>query len=163
MLRAGQWEWYYPDEGEVSIASIVGYSKPSVSALQRFSTAMAREAQGVLDVHRDTGDAEIGVVHMGGTVLDHPAMLDSTVYLSANPEVKGHWAAAKSIEFGHWTLPYNTRRRNKLGDAEGPIRGRKRGSYARPKDAGGATWVPGIAPLQKASKAMVRKRKLSIR
>jgi len=161
MLRAGNWEWYFPDEGEVSIASIVGYSQPSVSALMRYSTAMKREAQNILDMHYDTGDAEIGVVHMGGTELDHRAELDSTVYLSANPETKkGMWAAASSIEFGHWTLPYYKRRNNTLGDKEGPVRGRKNG---RRSDSGGATWVEGIAPLQNAAKAMVRKRKLSIK
>lgn len=151
MLRAGNWEWYYPDEGEVSIASIVGYSKPSVSALMRYSTAMAREADAILSMHRDTGDAEIGVVHMGEAELGHKAQLDSTVYLRATDEsAKGkskgnNWRAVQSIEFGHYTS-------GREHEGEGP----------RTKKDHKRHWVDGIAPLQTAAKKMVRKRKLSI-
>lgn len=150
MLRAGNWEWYYPDQSETgeSIASITGYSKPSVSALMRYSTAMAREADAILSLHRDTGDAEIGVIHMGGKELGHPAKLDSAVYLQASDQGQGKanaWRAVQSIEFGHYTA-------GRDHEGEGP----------RTKKDHRRHWVEGIAPLQQAAKRMVRKRRLSI-
>lgn len=151
MLRAGNWEWYYPDNSDTgeSIASIVGYSRPSVSGLMRYSTAMARDADAILSMHRDTGDAEIGVVHMGQAELGHPAKLDSVVYLKATDEGKGKanaWRAVQSIEFGHYTAG------GRDHEGEGP----------RTKKDHKRNWVPGIAPLQQAAKRMVRKRRLSI-
>lgn len=174
MLQAGNWEWYYPDNGKRSIAEIVGYSKPSVAALHRYSENMGNEARAELAMalHRpDDERSEIGVVHMGQDAEGHRPDLDSVVYLLASDETdsrkgkakSGPWRASMSIEFGHWTRSYNQRRNTILGDAEGPVRGRKRRQRTRPKDAGGATWVPGVAPLNKASKAMIRKRKLSIK
>lgn len=148
MLRAGNWEWYYPEEGDNSIASIVGYSKPSVSALMRYSTAMAREADTILSMHRDTGDAQVGVVHMGGAHMGHRPDLDSTVYLSASDTGKGKanaWRAVQSIEFGHYTA-------GRDHEGEGP----------RTKKDHKRHWVDGVSPLRKAAKTMVRRRRLSI-
>lgn len=148
MLRAGNWEWYYPDEGDDSIASIVGYSKPSVSGLMRHSTAMARDAAAILEMHRDAGDSEIGVVHMGGAEHGHRPDLDSVVYLVDTHDGKGRnnqWRSVQSIEFGHYTKP-------REHEGEGP---RTKRDHKR-------HWVPGIAPLQTAAKRAVRKRRLSI-
>jgi len=172
-IRAGQWEWYYPDnskDGE-SIASITGYSQASVSSMKRHAEVMALEAKAELAMayHRPEDErSEIGAVHMGQDAMGRRPDLDSVVYLAAsdvseNGGSDDEYRAALSIEFGHWTRSYNTRRNAKLGDAEGPIRGRKKGSYTRPKDAAGAKWVPGVAPLSKAAKAMVRKRRMSIK
>jgi len=151
MLRAGNWEWYYPEEGDDSIASIVGYSKPSVAGLMRYSTAMAREAANILSMteHRPNQErSEVGVVHMGGAHMGHRPDLDSTVYLSAADEGKGKanaWRAVQSIEFGHYTA-------GRDHEGEGP----------RTKKDHKRHWVPGVSPLRKAAKTMVRRRRLSI-
>jgi hypothetical protein len=163
-LEAGNWEWYYPDESKTgeSIGSIVGYSAPSVSSIQRHARVMAREADAVLSMtHHRPGQERsyIGVVHQDEKEHGHEAKLDSTVYLAAPPDSKkqGLWSAAESIEFGHWTKNYKARRNATLGDAEGPIRNGKKG------DGGGSTWVEGVAPLQKAAKRMFQKRRMSIK
>lgn len=161
-LAAGNWEWYYPDNGPESIAQIVGYSAPAVSSIQRHARVMAQEADNVLSVHRDTGDAKIGVVHMGGADLGHKAKLDSTVYLSAGDEGRkdpdegkpvpgtsdgsvytNAFRAAMSIEFGH----YQGGRRNS------PL---TRGQHRR-------TRVGGVGALTKATKKMVARRRMSIK
>jgi hypothetical protein len=162
MLLAGNWEWYYPDEGEDSIARHVGYSQPAVSSIQRHAEAMKREAANELSLHRDTGDAHIGVVHMGGADLGHRAKLDSTVYLSAHDEGKkdplqgkevpdredgavysNEYRAVMSIEFGHYT-------------SDNGIGPRTRKQHRR-------TFVKGLGVLQKATKKMVSKRRMSIK
>jgi hypothetical protein len=164
-LLAGNWEWYYPDESKTgeSIGSIVGYSAPSVSSIQRHANVMAREADAILSMagHRpNVSRSYIGVVHQDESELGHKPRLDSTVYLAADPEMnkRGNmWSAVRSIEFGHWTKNYSYRRNKTLGDKEGPIRNQKRG------DGGKSTWVEGVSPLQKAAKKMVGRRRMSIK
>lgn len=162
-LRAGQWEWYYPDGGKkrVSIASIVGYSKPAISSIQRHANVMRREAAAELSLHKDTGDAHVGVVHMGEDAVGYRPDLDSVVYLSAHDEGAKHpdegkevpgtddgsvytnaHRAVMSIEFGHYTG----------SNGIGP---RTRKQHKR-------TFVKGLGVLQKASKKMVAKRRMSI-
>lgn len=162
-LAAGNWEWYYPDGGKkrVSIASIVGYSQPSVSSIQRHARVMAADAQAELALHRDTGDAHVGAVHMGEDVEGHRPDLDSVVYLAASDEGEKHedegkdvpgtddgsvytnaHRAVMSIEFGHYT--------------SGGMGPRTRKQHRR-------TRVKGLGVLQKASKKMVAKRRMSIK
>jgi hypothetical protein len=163
-LQAGNWEWYYPDGGKkrVSIHSLVGYSQPAVSSIKRHAMVMAAEARAELSLHRDTGDAHIGAVHMGEDAEGHRPDLDSVVYLAASDEgerdpdegkevpgtddgsiyTNAH-RAVMSIEFGHYTG----------GRAMGP---RTRKQHRR-------TRVKGLGVLQKASKKMVAKRRMSIK
>lgn len=138
----GRIEWYGPTSGPRSVEEIVGYSKPSVSALMRYSTAMSKEADDTLSMHYDQGHSHIGVIHKGEAEHKHRAKLDSVVYLADSEQQaktpkggkkKNQWRSVQSIEFGH--------------DIE-------------TKD--GTKTVPGLAPLQKAAKKMVAKRRLSI-
>lgn len=163
-LQAGNWEWYYPDGGKkrVSIASLVGYSQPAVSAIKRHAVVMKAEAAAELSMHRDTGDAHVGVVHMGEDAEGHRPDLDSVVYLAAHDEGAKHadegkdvpgtsdgsvytnaHRAVMSIEFGHYAG----------GRAVGPLTRRQ---HRR-------TFVKGLGVLQKASKKMVAKRRMSIK
>lgn len=160
-LAAGNWEWYYPDNGKVSIATIVGYSQPSVSSMRRHAEVMKREGAAELSIHRDTGDAHVGVVHMGEDAEGHRPDLDSVVYLAAHDEGAKHedegkdvpgtddgsvytnaHRAVMSIEFGHYT--------------SGGMGPRTRKQHRR-------TFVKGLGVLQKASKKMVAKRRMSIK
>jgi hypothetical protein len=163
-LLAGQFEWYYPDNGKESIASIVGYSQPAVSSIQRHARVMAAEAAAELSVHRDTGDAHVGSVHMGEDAMGRRPDLDSVVYLAAHDEGKkdhregkaasdgsgdiqtNAYRAVMSIEFGHYASGNGTR----------PIGPKTKKEHKR-------TWVPGIGVLQHAAKKMRAKRRMSIR
>lgn len=161
-LSAGNWEWYYRDNGKNSIAEIVGYSQPALSSMRRHAEAMKREGAAELSMHRDTGDAHVGAVHMGEDALGHRPDLDSVVYLSAHDEGAKHhdegkdvpgtddgsvytnaFRAVMSIEFGHYTS----------NNGIGP---RTRKQHRR-------TFVKGLGILQKASKKMVAKRRMSIK
>lgn len=161
-LSAGNWEWYYKDKGENSIAEIVGYSKPAVSSIQRHARVMGNEAAAELALHYDQGHAYVGVVHLGEDAEGYRPDLDSVVYLASPDEGKkdpdegkevpgtddgsvytNAHRAVMSIEFGHYTG----------GRAIGP---RTRGQHRR-------TFVKGLGILQKASKKMVSKRRMSIK
>ena len=163
MLRAGQWEWYFPDEGEDSIAQHVGYSQPAVSAIQRHANVMKREAQAILDMHRDNRNrVEIGVVHMGEDHIGHTAKLDSTIYLQVTDEGRKHpdegkedasgnvstnrYRAALSVEYGHYTG----------GVPDRPIGPRTRRQHRR-------TFVKGIGALSGAVKKARANRRMSIK
>ena len=162
-LSAGNWEWYYPDGGKkrVSIASIVGYSQPAVSSIQRHARVMGNEAAAELALHYDQGHAYVGVVHLGEDAEGYRPDLDSVVYLASPDEGKkdpdegkpvpgtddgsvytNAHRAVMSIEFGHYT--------------RGGMGPRTRKQHRR-------TWVKGLGVLQKASKKMVAKRRMSIK
>jgi hypothetical protein len=153
-LKAGNWEWYYPDQSDTgeSIASIVGYSKPAVAGLMRYSTAMRNDARAILSMHEDQGHSRIDVLHKGEAEEGHKAKLDSVVYLidegdSTNKggKLRQQWRSVKSIEFGHYNKP-------REHEGEGP----------RTKKDHRRSFVPGIAPLRTAAKRARAKRRLSI-
>ena len=81
-------EWYGPPEGEKSVEHTVSYSIPVASGLMRHAAAMAQESRQILQLHRDTGDAKIHVVHRDGKVHGATAdqWLDSVIELTATDE-----------------------------------------------------------------------------
>ena len=161
---------FYPDGdprlgGADSVEHSVSYTTSVASGLRRYSSAMAMDAKATLAMagHRIKDErSEIGTVHQGLPGMGENPYLDSTVYLAAPDESlpgksRGNaWRAVQSIEFGHYTHNYGYRRNNKLGDHEGPIRRRR-------SDNRGSTWVPGVAPLQKAMKKALASRRLAIK
>jgi hypothetical protein len=165
----GQIEWYPPGDPRLghnvkNIEHSVSYTFPVVSGLIRYSTALMREASNILEMHRDQGDSEIGVVHNDGSAHGYSPDLDSIVYLADSEGEsereygegrikKGFskvntnaYRSVQSIEFGHYT-------KGREHEGEGP---RTRADHRR-------HWVKGIAPLRTAAKKMSANPRLSIK
>lgn len=161
-------EFYPPGDPRLghnvkNVEHSVSYTLSVASGLMRYSSALKRHAANILEVHYDTGDSEIGVVHNNGSAHGYSPDLDSIVYLSASDEgAKGYgegrikkgfkgtstnaYRAVQSIEFGHYT-------RGREHSGEGP---RTRADHQR-------HWVPGISPLRKAARKMSANPRLSIK
>ena len=145
-------EWYDPPRGagvpgHWTVEHLVSYHKDTTNAVQRAAEKLARDAEFVLLAHRDTGGAQIKIVHETnvpeqGLELDardnsgFPRQLDSVVYLISPDEGFGNpERAATSIEFGFQAVK---------------------------KDGSPGKKVSGVAPLKHALSKSIRERKLGI-
>jgi len=129
--------WYGPEFGKGSTHDRVSHTYPVVNSMRSHAYRMAIDARFNLDSspeHR-TGRSQIGM---------QQELLDFYVYLH-DPE---NFKAAKSIEDGHWAYGYGRARREKLGDAEGPVQATSR------------RWVEGLHPLQRAADAAISRSKV---
>ncbi len=128
-----------PPRGEGSVDDIASHTLPVFKALATVAMEIHSKASLELLAHRDTGGAHIGVKH--ASALGGITALDSYVYL----QDPNNFAAAASIENGHWVGGYAKNRNSVLGGGEGPI------------NRGDGQWVPGIRPLGKAVAQAVKK------
>lgn len=138
-------------DGAKNVEMAVAYTEPVSDALKKHAKSIAREAKAILEVHAGgSHDGKEKVPHSKiDTIHNHNGSdLDSYVTLEAawgTDEAVGDYAAAASIEFGHYT------------------RSRKRAGYGPlTKEQHGRVFVKGISPLRKAAHKLSSNPKLSI-
>lgn len=150
-------DWYpdwHPDmDGAKNVEMAVAYTEPVSDALKHHAKRIASEARAILEVHAGGSHDAAGdnIPHSKiDTIHNHNGTdLDSVVTLEAawgTDEAVGDYAAAVSIEYGHYT-----RSRRKAG--YGPLTKRQHNRV----------FVKGISPLRKAAKKLSSNPKLSIK
>lgn len=129
-LPPGTIVWYKNPDATVS------HHQDTVNEVQRAAKKLARDASFILAAHRYEGHSRITLTH------SPPTLLDSYVWLESPAESNTAYAAAMSIEKGHWQFNKSTKQLKR-------VRGEDR--HGR---------VKGIAPLGKAIEKSIRERKM---
>lgn len=117
----------------------VSHHQETANAVQKAAKKLARDASFTLAAHRLEGHARITMTH------SPPTHLDSYVWLESPAESSSVFAAALSIERGHWVFNKDTMQavRTKGTDRKGR--------------------ASGVAPLETAIKKSVRERRMSVK